>query len=261
MLTPDQVASFEHTGLLALSKPVPADRIAGMSDAIWEFLATRHNRRRDQPETWTRIDRRPGFQTLTRSGAFDALGGHVSPYVDALLGRRAWKVPTHWGHPLITFPTPGTPWRIPASGWHVDAHRWSSGAVPGVVAFTFVEQVQPRGGGTLVLSGSHHLTWDLCQRSGGFAKTSQMKTALTDADRWFADLWAGPTGDPQRLSRYMRRGVVIDGIDVRVVELSGEPGDVVLMNPRCLHAPAPNTNAFPRLMLSDFLDRLRKETA
>jgi hypothetical protein len=258
MLTPDQVTSFEHNGLLPLSKAVPPDRIGGMRDAIWEFLATRHIRQRDNPETWTRIDRRPGFQALTRSGAFDALGVYVTLYVDALLGKHSWKVPTHWGHPLITFPNPGTPWQIPASGWHVDAHRWSSGAVPGVVAFTFVEQVQPRGGGTLVLSGSHHLTWELCKRSGGFAKTSQMKTALADADPWFADLWAGPTGDPHRLARYMRQGVAIDGIDVRLVELCGEPGDIVLMNARSLHAPAPNANASPRLMLSDFLDRVRQ---
>jgi hypothetical protein len=44
----------------------------------------------------------------------------------------------------------------------------------------------------------------------------------------------------------------VDGVEVRVVELCGEPGDVVLMNPRCLHAAAPNAGASPRLMQSDF---------
>ena len=252
---PEHAAGFLRTGLLTLRNAVPTHRVVAMSDAIWDFLAAKHNRLRDNPETWTSIPGGTGLQTLTRAGAFDALGDYLTPHVDSLLGPHAWKEPKHWGHPLITFPSPDGVWRIPASGWHVDSHRWSSGAVPGVVAFTFVGQVRPRGGGTLVLSGSHHLTWKLCQRSGGFAETSEMKTALTDESPWFADLWGGAVSSPGRLHEYLERGVVVDGIEIGVVELCGDHGDVVLMNPRCLHAPAPNTNAVPRLMLSDFLDR------
>jgi len=255
MVTPDQAALFQRTGLVTLRNAVPTHHLVAMSDAIWDFLAAKHNCLRDNAETWTSITGRAGLQALTRTGAFDALREYLTPHVDGLLGPRSWKIPTHWGHPLITFPSTGTPWRIPAAGWHVDSHRWSSGAVPGVVAFTFVEQVRPRGGGTLVQAGSHHLTWKLCQRSGGFVKTREMKTALADESSWFANLWAEPTSDPDRLHQYMEDGVVVDGIDVGVVELCGEPGDVVLMNPRCLHAPAPNANPAPRMMLSDFLDR------
>jgi ectoine hydroxylase-related dioxygenase (phytanoyl-CoA dioxygenase family) len=256
MSTPDRVSHVDHTGLLLLRNAVPADVVAAMSDAIWHFLATRHARRRDDPATWTRIAGRTGLQSLTRAGVFDGLREQLRPRVDALLGVDAWKEPAHWGHPLITFPSPGTLWEVPVAGWHVDSHRWSRGAVPGLVAFTFVEQVRPRGGGTLVVSGSHHLTWRLCQRAGGFARTSEMKAALADQNRWFADLWTGPSGDPERTHRYLEAGAVVDGVDVRVVELCGEPGDVVLMNPRCFHATGPNAAASPRLMLSDFLDRV-----
>jgi hypothetical protein len=48
------------------------------------------------------------------------------------------------------------------------------------VAFTFVDQVRPRGGGTLVVAGSHQLTWQLCRRSGGFVSTRVLKTTLAD---------------------------------------------------------------------------------
>jgi hypothetical protein len=256
MLSPEQVARFQRTGLLVLPQTVPADQVAAISDAVWTFLGTRHDRHRDRPETWSPLTGRAGLQSVSRSGTFDAVGQHLSPPVDDLLGPGGWKVPRHWGHALITFPTP-EPWQISAVGWHVDSHRWAPGAVPGVVAFTFVEKVRPRGGGTLVVSGSCHLNWRLCHRSGGFVPTSELKLTLARAHPWFARLWAGPVRDPGQIREYLEAEVVVDGIDVTVVELCGDPGDVVLMNPRCLHAPAPNTSVAPRLMLSDFLDRIR----
>ena len=39
-----------------------------------------------------------------------------------------------------------------------------------------------------------------------------------------------------------------DGIPVRVVELTGRPGDVVLTHPWTLHHAAPNTASYPRMM-------------
>jgi hypothetical protein len=40
------------------------------------------------------------------------------------------------------------------------------------------------------------------------------------------------------------------------VELSGAPGDVVLMHPWQLHAPAPNCGTSPRLLLSQSIVRV-----
>jgi len=257
MLSAEQVARFQRTGVLVVRNAVPGERVAAIGDAVWTLLAGRHDRHRHRPETWSPLTGGPGLQALTRAGAFDGVAEHLTPAVDDLLGTGSWKVPKHWGHPLITFPTAG-PWQIPAVGWHVDSHRWSSGAVPGVVAFTLVEQVHPHGGGTLVLAGSHHLTWRLCQRSGGFARTSELKSDLAWEHPWLAQLWAAPTRDPERIRRCTEVGVRIHGIDVSVVEVSGDAGDVVLMNPRCLHAPAPNASVAPRVMLSDFLDRISR---
>jgi hypothetical protein len=41
----------------------------------------------------------------------------------------------------------------------------------------------------------------------------------------------------------------------RVRELTGQPGDVILMHPRTLHAPAPNALATPRMMLVEIINR------
>lgn len=43
-------------------------------------------------------------------------------------------------------------------------------------------------------------------------------------------------------------GAEIDGVAVRVVELTGAPGDMVFCHPTIVHAVAPNCGAQPRFM-------------
>jgi hypothetical protein len=52
-----------------------------------------------------------------------------------------------------------------------------------------------------------------------------------------------------RVRRLMLDGDMIDGVPVRVVELTGAPGDVVLMHLGIMHSLAPNHRATPRIML------------
>jgi ectoine hydroxylase-related dioxygenase (phytanoyl-CoA dioxygenase family) len=44
---------------------------------------------------------------------------------------------------------------------------------------------------------------------------------------------------------------------VRVVELTGEPGDVVFMHPHLLHAAAPNRSDSPRFMITGGVTEVR----
>jgi ectoine hydroxylase-related dioxygenase (phytanoyl-CoA dioxygenase family) len=220
---------------------------------LWAYLSDAHGRRCDDPSTWQPLDGQTGFKTLMRTGAFDGLGEYLAAPITGLLGAGGWNRPAHWGHPLVTFPAPDRRWAIPAGGWHVDSHQWSTGPLPGLVVFTFLDEVSSRGGGTLVMPGSHRLTWQLCRRAGGFMKTGEMKSVLAGRHSWFADLWREPVGDADQLSRFLDDGITVDDTHVRVVELCGRPGDVVLMNQRVLHVAAPNTRPTPRMMLSDFI--------
>lgn len=253
MLTPLQVLEFEQQGLLHLPRILPAATVLAMRERLWAFLSLVHGRRHDDPATWKPLGGRTGFKTLMRTGAFDELGAFLAEPITDLLGAGSWTAPAHWGHPLVTFPNPEREWAIPATGWHVDAHQWSVGPIPGLVAFTFLGHVSPRGGGTLVMPGSHHLTWQLCQRAGGFMRTREMKSTLADDHGWFADLWREPVTGPDQLRRFLDDGVIVGDTYVRIAELSGRPTDVVLMNPRVLHATAPNARATPRMMLADFI--------
>jgi ectoine hydroxylase-related dioxygenase (phytanoyl-CoA dioxygenase family) len=253
MLTRLQVSEFGQQGLLRLPQMVPTATALAMRDRLWAFLSAMHGRRQDDPATWRVLDGRTHFKVLMRTGAFDELREHLAEPVTDLLGEGTWDPPEHWGHPLVTFPHPGREWAIPATGWHVDSHQWSTGEVPGIVAFTFLDEVLPRGGGTLVMPGSHRVTWQLCQRAGGFMRTGEMKSVLAGEHAWFAGLWREPVTDRDQLRRYLDDGAVVEGTRVRVAELCGQPGDVVLMNLRVLHVAAPNALTTPRMMLSDFI--------
>jgi ectoine hydroxylase-related dioxygenase (phytanoyl-CoA dioxygenase family) len=41
---------------------------------------------------------------------------------------------------------------------------------------------------------------------------------------------------------------VVDGVPLRVVELTGEPGDMVFCHPVMVHCAAPNRGVRPRFM-------------
>lgn len=115
--------------------------------------------------------------------------------------------------------------------------------------------MRPRGGGTLVIAGSHRLTTPAGpQADNAPVRSGEVKAHLRTLRPWLNDLW-NPGGDTERIYRYLAAGAVINGVHVRVEELTGEPGDAVIMHPRLLHVMAPNGLQTPRMMLLQFLHR------
>ena len=56
--------------------------------------------------------------------------------------------------------------------------------------------------------------------------------------------------DGERIERFMRSAEDVDGIPLRVVEATGDAGDVILVHPLVMHVAAPNNAAEPRFMVS-----------
>jgi ectoine hydroxylase-related dioxygenase (phytanoyl-CoA dioxygenase family) len=104
-----------------------------------------------------------------------------------------------------------------------------------------------------VVSGSQRLTTPTGPRADNVpARSGEVKAYLRTLHPWLLELW-NPDGGTDRISRYLDTGAVIDGVDVRVEELTGEPGDAVIMHPRLLHTMAANSLDTPRMMLLQFL--------
>jgi hypothetical protein len=83
------------------------------------------------------------------------------------------------------------------------------------------------------------------------ARLDPVRTSLA-AHPWLRGLWK-PGDDGDRIQRYMNDGTIIDGVPLRVIELTGEPGDVILMHSDTFHAAAPNRLTEPRMMLTEII--------
>jgi hypothetical protein len=251
ILTPAQQEDFDRIGVLRLPGLLPIADVAAMAHALWADLASRYAIVRDDPATWITV--RPAqFQALKRSCAFAALGSpRVRALADSLLGAGAWEAPRRWGQPLVTFPSPA--WNLPRVMWHLDYPVGDKGErLTAVKLFAFLEPVLPHGGGTLVVAGSHKVATALSRGAGRPARSADMRERLKAEHPWFARLWATPGDEVRALL-----GVPSDvgGVTVEVQEMTGAPGDLVLMHPAMLHGLAHNALERPRMMLTQGLER------
>lgn len=127
-------------------------------------------------------------------------------------------------------------------------------AAPGVNVFVFADTVRPRGAGTVVLAGSHQLVARYSARHSGTLHARELKHTLVADHPWFRDLYDADDRT-NRIARFMVEGTEIDGVGLRVVELTGAPGDGILMDARTLHTVAPNCVDTPRMMLNQLVTR------
>jgi hypothetical protein len=77
--------------------------------------------------------------------------------------------------------------------------------------------------------------------------SSDLRKTLARQHRWFAAL-LGDGAD--RARQFMVDGDEIDGVRVRVGELTGEAGDVTVMSPWTMHNFSMNCSSAPRLMVT-----------
>jgi hypothetical protein len=239
-------------GLVRLPGAFSAADASAMVDAIWEALAREHGIRRDDRTTWT-VVQPTGFQGLTRTDAFRPIAAPgVLAALERALGPGGWTSPEHWGAPLVTFPVAAASWNVPTAAWHLDFPvRGAWDQLPGLRILAFPSTVQPRGGGTVVAAGSHRLVERLLQQGGaGDGRSPQIRKTLAAAHPWLVGLWSREANSQDRIARFMAREECVDDVPIRVVELTGEPGDVILMHPWTFHAAASNCSATPRMMIS-----------
>jgi hypothetical protein len=260
-LTDGQMDTFERKGYLRLPKAFAPEAAIQLQERMWTELREDFGiDRRDRRSWWQprqslhRAKRDP----LQSAVASDRLIGAIN----ALLGPVRWRVPSNWGVVLVTFPNPGVGnWSLPTAGWHFDfeLHR-NATLLGGLFVFTFFSVVEARGGGTLIVEGSHRL---LRQFHAELSPAEQqephqlLRRRFLRFDPWLKALTGtGPAPD-DRIAYFMQETREVRGAPVRVVELTGEPGDAVLCHPLILHAAAPNRLKVPRFMRSQ---RICEET-
>ncbi|MDE0350979.1 MAG: phytanoyl-CoA dioxygenase family protein [Gammaproteobacteria bacterium] len=252
-------ACFDHLGVVRIRGVIPEARVAAARDRVQGALAaeglvsdgTWVGPLYDvlDPATVQMDDVRAltaaakAVRKRSRGGALHALfGEEVTAAARELVSGRALEPSPPMAQLLFT-PPGARSWTVPGRVWHVDLPRLASGGSPGIQAFTFLEPVRAGEGGTLVVAGSHRLLNDSPRGS------KEIKRALR-REPWFRELMSGRnasvTGRDRRT--FLTEAGIVDGVPVRVVELTGESGDVCFTDLRLLHTLAPNPSPRPRLM-------------
>jgi hypothetical protein len=258
MLTDEQREEFDRRGILRLPGAISRSDTEMMCNSVWNALQRRHEIRRNDPDTW-KAQRISGTHALPKSETFAQIGSpQVREALDDLLGRRNWEPPERWGSLLVTFPESREQWTVPHQAWHLDFPASASRSLQGLFAvriFTCLAKLPAGGGGTLFVAGSHRLVDGLPRKENvDRLKSADAREALIRTCPWVKALCSADETDA-RMQRFMERSEVFDDAELRVVEMTGEPGDILLTNPYLLHAPAKNCAPVPRIVLSSTVYR------
>jgi len=244
VLTEQQRTDFERDGILRIERAFDADSAEQMRVVLWRELEARHGMVEHDRSTWT-VERPYGLKSTKRSAVFRAIHGPVlCGALDELFGAGGWGEPKHMGQVLVTMPG-SVPWKVPDRLWHSDFQ--SEGLVDGLFAvkwWAFFGGTKPGGAGTPQIAGSHRLF----ARHLATLQNTEYKHARDTFMR--SHPWLKSIGDA-----VVDEEADIDGLPARVVELTGEPGDVFITHPWVFHSIAVNANDEPRMMRSHAIRR------
>ena len=246
------LASFKEVGFVRLPRAADPVLIQGVCRSLWCALESEFNIRRDERETWSVPNPSPKLQLTIDCGPAS------SGLLKVLFDQAPWGLRREWTRCLVTFPT-SDHWTLPKTGWHLDAPvlHTDRDRLNRVRIFTFLDRVVRFGGGTLVVAGSHLIVAKYAQEldCGEGLSSSQIKRRFRKDEAWFRDLSA-PRNSSCPNEELMQESTSSNGGDgLRVVELTGEEGDVIIMHPWVFHASAPNVTSEPRFMLAQLAER------
>lgn len=188
---------------------------------------------------------RTALKALNASARFpNLISENLVKFTEELLGEQITPLPP--GQQIL-FTLPGaTSWSVPHDVWHIDVPRLGELGPPGLQVFIYLDELAPEGGGTLAVAGSHRLL-----NSSNFIRSKDLKPLL-QKETYFQNLFDAERGKISCLEDTM--GTLGD-VDLEVVELTGQIGDVYFMDLRTLHTPAPNASETARIMLTCRLPR------
>jgi ectoine hydroxylase-related dioxygenase (phytanoyl-CoA dioxygenase family) len=249
-LDSSQIQRFERDGYIVVREAFSRADALAMQERWWRELEDTHGIRAEDRSSWHQI---PGDLKAAKRGPIPAriLTERVRGVLDGLLGEEAWSPPRDWGRPLVTFPEPGA-WELPTRNWHWDnASELHLDYPRGLFVASFIGPVAPRSGGTLIIAGSPRLLIKQERRvpvsqERGFG--ARIWERFHRSHPWLMALTGLAPSPADRIAAFMDGETIIEGIPLRVIELTGEPGDMVFCHPLMVHCKAPNRGTRPRFM-------------
>lgn len=246
VLSDEQRRCFHEDGFVRLAGALDIAVVTRMRDRLWHLLEHRGSLRSD-PSTW-RHEHGLHLQRVRDSDPDPRDCRPLVEVLDELIGAGSWHTSRSWGNVLVTFPNAAT-WDVPHRPWHLDyPYDLPRDAIWGANVFLFLDEVPPRGGGTVVLRGSPRLTAQFVERLRPAQRTQKQYRTAFDASDPYLKALSDPADTEDRVQRFAEVDTDVDGVWTRVVELTGQAGDLVLCHPWLIHNVAPNALDRPRLM-------------
>ncbi|MBZ0291836.1 MAG: hypothetical protein K8L99_04640, partial [Anaerolineae bacterium] len=231
VITERQKQAFESRGVINIKNFLSADRVA---EAV-EF--TRQQFEQEglwKDGKWTLdydVSKEPPLvsRSLLRSlknQLFADLIAEAKPLIDELLDHRPAYPGMDYPQPLISLPN-AVEWTVTSKSWHLDCPRLSVGGIPGVQVFTFLGTVAHGGAPTLAITGTHRLFNDQ-----GALRSKHVVQQLKQ-EPYFRDLIRKNATDR---NRFLHEAGYAGDVELQLIEMVGEPGDIYLMDLRVVHA-------------------------
>ncbi|PSN16944.1 hypothetical protein C7293_00715 [filamentous cyanobacterium CCT1] len=221
-MTPEQKSSFQEKGYLLLRGALIKKQVRPIKEHILAELS--------RLKIWSSgkslsasIKQMPAFQQIAKLSGLvkqhDLQSKVITPDTLALINALAeGKLAPAQSQLLISLPHQGD-WTLNGLNWHTDISSHQQ-RIPGIQAFILIDDVNPHGGATLALAGTHLLS-----------------------DR----------GESRRnIREVLRNGSELESelsrSNLSIVEMSGQAGDMYLMDMRLLHTPSINSSKNIRMM-------------
>lgn len=255
------------TGVVKIEGVFSQSDAERMRDVVWRDLHRTDGVDRDDPATWHRQEPLKKLARAKRDPAFQAIfGASLRRLADEVLGE-GWSTSSAFGNLLVSFPD-AQQWHLPGRDgfWHSDlGGRHDPGDLfPTLRVFAVFGEMPAGCGGTLLVEGSDALIRRYIEANPTVERSLKADVAWHRDIPWLRDLTLAtlPTDADwraldERRRRFMEQVTEVDGIPCRVVEVSGQPGDIFVCAPWTLHCKPPNASDRPRFIRAPSLARAR----
>lgn len=254
VLNVDQIEQFIDRGFVKVEQAFPREVALRAQDFLWEKLGDR-GVIKSSPSTWTHA--MVSIQETYSGPVFNACMTHkLEGCIEDLIGEGRWRdkgTEIGWGWWPVNFSVgAGRPWTVPSGGWHWDGIQFKHTVTApdqGLLLLPHFSSVKTHGGGTVVAAGSHQI---VARFLAAQREPIELNTAIGKCSGdhpWLNALTHEANSPLDRNAAFMDVITVDDhGTRLQVVEVTAEPGDVILCHPFLYHAAAQNLLGTPRFM-------------
>ena len=206
-----EIEQFLTDGYVMLRGAFSRETANTVRDEIWKISGLDPN----DASTWTQ--NQVHLQTvLTGPSVEPVFTSRLFAAFDDLMGIGRWEYSPSLGWWPISFPGfEKPPWTEPQIGWHIDGqqfHHHLNSREQGLLSIFLFSDIEPGDGGTALSLGSHQITAKILEAA-----------------------------EPDGLDVYQLLQAVNQHPRERIIETTGEAGDVALMHPFMSHTRSPNT--------------------